>query len=541
MPQLDATTLQREQNSRCNVHNRLIWTHQHFHEGVLSRSRELLIKRFIDLLPTPKYHNRNWGFWTSRIFLMMSSRRSFRQKLKRIGGWISFAILLVAILLVLVFRPDRAAKAGAGLAAHNLCGAAFTSGLDPDAAFRESVIPLTGGWARFIRYRIDHPGRSVTASFAGVVHATAYFTEGYGCRLEYPENLPAPPPRSFSPAATADTFVPATVVVTTDPTIAAAIDRVFSEHPKEPTKNVKAVVVVKDDHLIAERYAPGYTIKTPLLSYSVAKSFTNALLGILVREGRLRVDQPVGAPEWAGQSDPRRRITVEHLLQMRSGLNAAETGTGFDPASQMLLTQSDMAGFAAQQELKVTPGTKWEYTSANTLILDRLLGDTVGGGAVGMREFAERELFTPLHMSDVTMEFDGRGVFVGSTYVYAPARAFARFGELFMQDGVSPDGRRILPQGWVSWSRHSTLGEQYGAGFWTNDGPSEGAVWYVKLGFPKDGFYASGIQGQSIYIVPSEHIVVARFGCSLPDRSGMQEEDDLALIDTVIHVTHRSQ
>lgn len=471
----------------------------------------------------------------------MPSRRSFPQELKRIGGWISLAILLAAIVLILVYRPDLAAEAAAGLTAHNLCAAAFTSGLSPDVAFQESVVPMTSGWARFIRYRIDHPRRSVTASFAGLIHATARFTQGYGCRLEYSENLPSPPPRSFSPANTADAFAPATVVTTTDPTIAAAIDRVFSENSKEPTKNVKAVVVVKDDHLIAERYAPGYSIKTPLLSYSVAKSFTNALLGILVREGRLRVDQPVGAPEWVGQSDPRGQITVELLLQMRSGLNAAGAGTGFDPVSRMLFTQSDMAGFAAQHDLKVLPGTKWEYTDANTLILDRLLGDTVGGGAAGMREFAERELFTPLHMSDVTMEFDGRGVFVGSNYVYAPARAFARFGELFMNDGVTPDGRRILPQGWVSWSRRSILGEPYGAGFWTNDGPSEEAAWYVQLGFPKDGFFARGIQGQCIYIVPSEHIVVARFGYSLPDPSGMQEEDDLALINSVIHVTHRSQ
>jgi CubicO group peptidase (beta-lactamase class C family) len=469
----------------------------------------------------------------------MLSRRSFRQKLQRIGGWISIGILLVAIVLVFEYRPDRAARVAAGLTAHNLCAAAFTSGINPDVAFRETVMPMTGGWARFIHYRFDHPRRSVTASFAGVVHATARFTEGYGCRLEYPENLPSPPPRPFPPA-TPDAFAPASVVAPTDPAIAAAMDRVFSENPKEPLKDVTAVVVVKDDHLIAERYAPGYTIKTPLISYSVAKSFTNALLGILVREGRLRVDQPVGAPEWAGQSDPRGRITVEHLLQMRSGLNAAETGTGFDPVSQMVFTQSDMAGFAARYDLKAPPGTEWEYTSANTLILDRLLKDTVGG-ATEMREFAERELFTPLKMSDVTMEFDGKGVFIGAMYVYAPARAFARFGQLFMNDGVTPDGRRILPPGWVSWSRQSILGQPYGAGFWTNDGPSEEAAWYVKLGFPKDGFFARGIQGQNIYIVPSEHIVVARFGYSLPDRSGMQEEDDLALIDAVIRVTHRSQ
>jgi CubicO group peptidase (beta-lactamase class C family) len=132
---------------------------------------------------------------------------------------------------------------------------------------------------------------------------------------------------------------------------------------------------------------------------------------------------------------------------MRSGLDAAETGNGFDPVSQMEFTQDDMAGFAARHRLKRPPGGAWEYTSANTLILDRLIGRTVGGGAAGLSDFAARELFSPLHMSGVTIEFDGTGVFVGSPYVYASARDYARFGQLYLNDGVAPDGARILPEG----------------------------------------------------------------------------------------------
>jgi len=431
---------------------------------------------------------------------------------KRISRWIGFAILLAAIVLIIVYRPDRVAKAAAGLTAHNLCAATFTAGLDPDATFRELVQPMIPRMGRLIWYRVDRPGSSVTASFAGAAHATARFTTGYGCRLEYPEDLPPPRPRPLSPRFLLDNFAPPTTVAPTDPTIASAMDRVFSERPDEPIKDVKALVVVKNGHVIAERYSPGFGIDTPLLSYSVAKSFTNALLGILVRQGRLRVDQPAGAPEWAKPDDPRGRITIEELLQMRSGLDAEETGTGFDPAAQMLFNQSDMAGFAARHRLKAPPGTHWEYTSINILILDRLLGNTVGGGAPGMREFAERELFNPLNMTNITMEFDGRGVFVGSSYVYAPARAFARFGDLYVNDGIAPDGHRILPEGWVAWSRSSVLGAAYGAGFRTNDGPNEFAAWRVEQGFPKDGFYADGYLGQRIYIVPSEHIAVARFG-----------------------------
>ena len=140
-------------------------------------------------------------------------------------------------------------------------------------------------------------------------------------------------------------------------------------------------------------------------------------------------------------------------------------------------------------------------------------------------------------MGDVTMEFDGQGTFVGSTYVYATARDYARFGMLFLRDGVTTDERRLLPEGWVAWSRRSTLGAPYGAGFWTNDGPSLPAKWRVEGGFPKDGFFASGTLGQRIYIVPSERLVVVRFGYSAPPDYGIQ--DDVALIKAAIEATRR--
>ncbi len=164
---------------------------------------------------------------------------------------------------------------------------------------------------------------------------------------------------------------------------------------------------------------------------------------------------------------------------MQSGLDAREDESASSAVAQMLFLASDMAGFVAPNRLKHPPGTAFEYTSANTLILDRLIGRTVGGGPAVMRAFAERELFAPLHMSKVTMEFDGAGTFVGSTSVYAPARSFARFGQLFLTDGVAPDGRRLLPEGWVAWSRKAMLGAPYGAGFWTNDGPS-GSISYRR-------------------------------------------------------------
>jgi CubicO group peptidase (beta-lactamase class C family) len=455
------------------------------------------------------------------------------QVTKRLVKFSVASLAIAALTLLLIFRPDRAARSATGLTAHNLCSAIFVAGLDADATFRELVRPMIGaGVASLIRYRVDTSGSMVTASLAGAFNATARATPGYGCRLEFSHDVPLSPRELQKAAPASNEIAPSTPVLAASTAIATAIDSVFAERADQPIKDVKAVVIVKNGRIIAERYAPGFGVETPLLSYSVAKSFTNALLGILVREGRLRTSQAVGAPEWSAKGDPRGAITIENLLRMESGLDAAETGTGFDPVSEMEFTQSDMAAFAARHGLKQAPGTVWEYTSANTLILDRLLGNIVGGGAAGIRDFAERELFVPMQMREVTMEFDGAGDFVGSSYVYAPARSYARLGVLYLEDGIAPNGERILPSGWVAWSAQSRLGAPYGAGFWTNDGLSPDARWRVAHGFPKDGFFASGNLGQRIYIVPSKCLVVARFGYSRPPNFGI--EDDVALIDAVI-------
>jgi hypothetical protein len=445
----------------------------------------------------------------------------------RYGG---LALLVFLGVAETMCRPDKAARVAAGVTAHTLCSAKYVSGLNPAKVFDEHVRLVLGPTAKLIGYSEDVGKHSITSSVAGLFSVTAKFTPGYGCRIEYPENEPLLP-------ATADSlgdrpFASADSVSFSDPPIIAAVQKVFAEAPGQPVKNVKAVVVIRDGRIVAERYAPGYGSRTELLSYSVAKSITNALLGVLVRQGRVSVDQQVGAPEWSNSNESRHKITLEDLLRMRSGLAAEETGTGFDAVSDMEFLNSDMAAFAASHHLKRSVGSTWEYTSANTLILDRFIGQTVGGGAAGLREFAQRELFTPLGIHGVTLEFDGRGTFIGSTFAYATARDFARFGELYRSDGVAPNRQRILPERWVEWSRRSTLGEPYGAGFWTNDGGSRLAKLRIANGFPADGFFASGFLGQRIYIVPSQKITIVRFGYSAPPSFGIG--DDIDLISAVI-------
>jgi CubicO group peptidase (beta-lactamase class C family) len=453
--------------------------------------------------------------------------------MKRISLWALTLVVLAGIAAAAYWRPDRALQVASGLTAHNLCSAAFISNLDPQATADELVKPMLPGFVGpLLRYHVDPVLKTVDASVVGIRPMHAAFAPGYGCRLIVDPLYKEPAPSIQRAASPADSFAPPTQVASEDPGINEALTREFTEQPSQRPRYVKAIVVVKDGHVVAERYAPGFTLDTPLLSYSVAKSFTNAFLGILVRQGRLRIDQPVGAPEWKQPGDPRNAVVLDDLLRMDSGIDAAETGSGFDPVAQMLYGKDDMAAFAAGFPLKEPPRSRWEYTSANTLILDRLIGATVGDGAQGMRAFADQELFAPLHMDRVTMEFDGAGTFVGSAHVYAPARDYARLGQLFLNDGVSPDGQRVLPEHWVEYSRRSTLDSPYGAGFWTNDGPSKPAAARVAHGFPKDGFFASGNRGQRIYIVPSEHLIVARFGYSPEPDFGIVE--DLQLIKAAI-------
>ena len=429
--------------------------------------------------------------------------------------WLRRFVYLLLVVAFFVYRPDRALKVASGMTAQTLCSAVFVAQRDPEAIFVQTVKPLASVAAPFLHYAVDREAKTVKASVVGLLGSKAAFYSGYGCRLEYPNSITVKPlTADVLPVAETPTFE------TSDVTLRAALDHIFSEDTGQVARQLKAVVIVRDGVIVGERYAPGYGPNTPLPSYSVAKSLTNALLGILVRQGKLTVEEPAPIASWHAANDPRAAITIDHLLRMESGLALAETGSGFDPVSRMLYLENDMAAFAETGTLESAPGTKWDYTSANTLILSRIIGEVIGGGGQeAYRRFAFTELFEPIGMRNVTLEFDGAGTQVSSTSILAPARDWARFGQLFLKDGFAPGGARLLPEGWVDYSRRPTLGSSYGAGFWTNAGPSEFAALRIKGGMPADTFFASGNRGQRIYIVPSERLVVVRLGMThrLPD------------------------
>jgi CubicO group peptidase (beta-lactamase class C family) len=440
-------------------------------------------------------------------------------------GWRKWLLVAVGLVLAALaglsirFRPDLALRVGTGFVAHNLCVKTFVSGLDPNTVFAES---LDHAGIRRLRhvlsFRLDRSAGTVEASTLGLFKSRVAFHDGFGCvelhgdRQPYllrndVEALKAPKTQPLLPEIAG----PA-VVEPADPALKAALDHAFAEPAEPPFRRSKAVVVVHDGKVIAERYAAGVSVDTPLLGFSMTKSVVNALIGILTQQGLVTPSMPAPIPQWRGADDPRREIEVEHLMRMTSGLDLDETNTGFDPSSRMFL-ESDMPAYAVNAKMIAPVGTRFHYSSATTEILARIIRDAAGGPEQTLA-FAWRELFNPLGMRSVTLEFDAAGTLQGSTWMLASARDWARFGLLYLNDGVV-GGKRLLHEDWVDFCAAATLDSDYAAGFFTNRSDHPNARGRVRLGMPRDAFFASGDLGQRIVIMPSQHLVVVRLGDSV--------------------------
>jgi len=459
-------------------------------------------------------------------------------------------ILLVTLALcgavaLTALRAHDAPRVATGFVVHTLCSAAFVSGVNPDQVYAETMDAMPGvgliAWA--LDYKIDRAAKQVAATLLGGGQSRAVYREGLGCYVAHgDEAVDASPPPAGSVARRAllPEIAGSAPVEPADPELKLALDRAFAEPDQRPHRHTKAVVVLKDGHVIAERYAPGYGIDTPILGYSATKSVISALIGILVREGKLRLDGPAPVAAWQSPSDPRHAITVDDLLRHTSGLAlgnslTASLGSALEPVNRMKYIERNMAGFAESAELETPPGRAWNYQDGNYIILSRLIRDATGGHAADVRSFARSELFEPLGMRSVTLEFDATGTPEGSSQMLASARDWARFGALYLDDGVV-GGKRILPERWVSYAASSTPNAWvgYGAGFWTNLGDSYGARTRIQLGWPREAFHARGTLGQYVIILPSEHLVIARFGIS---PNGIDSDGVSRLVADVIAAT----
>ncbi len=426
--------------------------------------------------------------------------------------------LILALLLTIgaafaIHALKPTAQAGAAYAAKTLCSGVFVSGLHPDRVAAEEYEPLDPLFKRLSR-RVDVEARVVETSLLGLADAKAEFRPGAGCTLIQDDRRPSikpilgPTNRQFTPLPKSNQN-PAEM----DDVLKFA----FLETGKGMPLNTRAIVVVKNGAVIAERYAEGIGPDTPLKGWSMNKTITGLLIGILIDRGDLRLDGPAPVEEWSGEEDPRRAISIRHLMQMRSGLDFDESYNSMtSDAIKMLFLEPSASRYAAQSKLAHEPGTHWYYSSGTSNILASIVRDKAAARETGITDFIWDELLTPAGVSTAYLELDQGGDFVGSSYGYIGAHDWARLGLLMMRKGQGPDGAQIITPEWIQFMTepNGVSNGVYGGQTWLNAGAEMGADWTYK-DVPSDMFYMSGHDGQFVVVIPSRDLVVVRLGDSM--------------------------
>jgi CubicO group peptidase (beta-lactamase class C family) len=350
-----------------------------------------------------------------------------------------------------------------------------------------------------------------------------------GCGQDGPPPLP-PVPEGALEAVSVEPGVPREH-------LARAVDALFTA---EGIGETQALVIMHRGEVVAERYADGFTPDTRFIGWSMSKTVTAVLIGMLVADGRLALDQSPPIEHWQRAGEPRGEITLRQLLQMRSGLRHEEGGDPVYESSEVQMMfldgRDDMAAWAEAQPLAHAPGAVFRYSTATTVILAdvgaRLLAPDGGPSdrQQAMADFLEARLAVPLGLDSMVAEYDAAGTMVAGSAIWANARDWARFGD-FLRNGGSAGGVQVVPRGWVDFMRsESPRAPDYGAQLWLNR-PSGGDrdVLFAEQG-PDSAFVALGHLGQILYVSPQQGLVILRLGHT----PGEQQD---ALVDAVAEIS----
>lgn len=456
----------------------------------------------------------------------------------------ALALIILLLLMVAVYNLGpliQGAPIGTGFTAKMLCSSVFVSGREEQDVFQHELQPtLDLG----ITATTNQQQKSATASIFGYIERTAVFRDGLGCTLlidKDAEQLTAEAGsiggdlQRIRSNSGSNPLQLASIKSPVDKNeIEKALNKAFKETNPETPRNTRAVVILHRGQIIGERYGGGFSASTPQLGWSMTKSVNSALIGILVKQGKLKIKDPAPVPEWQDPDDPRHLITTDQLLRMSSGLQFKEVYES-DPASDvnvMLFAKADSAASAAIKPLAADPDTRWSYSSGTTNILSRIVRHSVDSDTAYWL-FPHQALFAKIGAGQIFLEPDPSGTFVASSFMYATAQDWARLGLLYLQDGMW-QGERVLPEGWVDYSRTPTPLEpvgRYGGQFWLNQGDQK---WMPHL--PEDLFAMSGHNGQFVFIIPSHDLVVVRLGYS----PAVKATDLMAFVADLVAVLPRS-
>lgn len=429
---------------------------------------------------------------------------------------VAFGTILVGgfIYFILNFGPIIS-----GFGAKGVCSCAFVGNGDVQNAIDNELgaFPLSLG-----TFKVNLDDSSATGSVFGLAVAKAIYRKGLGCTLvreiseeELKSNLP---PLNLNIPVLSDTLYwpVGTKVSDTIPdevdkaTLHEVVRNSFNDIHPEIKAKTRGVVVIYDGQLILEQYANGYDKTTAQLGWSMNKSVTSTLYGIMAKKGLIDIYQSAPIADW--KEDDRADITTDALLRMSSGLHWEEVYSNVSTATNMLYKYADMGTFASKQTKEFDVNSTWYYSSGTTNILALIMRNTLGDE--NYYSFAQDELFSKIGVTTAVIEPDASGTFVGSSYMWASARDWARLGQLYLNDG-NWYGEQILPKGWVNYTVTPTEGTdkgQYGAQWWLNVGASDDSSNRLLPDVPTDMYMMDGYEGQRVFVVPSKKLVVVRLG-----------------------------
>ncbi len=436
-----------------------------------------------------------------------------------------------------------------GINAHHLCAGLWVVGRDyqrsPGTVIAEDMARFpTFRWENDFTYAVDAATHTATVSDPQVGSRSARYTGDQGC--------------SILPAGAKDVFFEPVAVRSALPDPASqdwpmgdrnatgsfaevkgaaletTLDWAFNDAGLRRPQHTRGIVVVHRGKIIAERYAPGFGPHTPQISWSMGKSIASSLIGVLIQDGLLTLDQPAPVPEWQGARDPRRAIRIRDLLNMSSGLDF--NNFGLDPRSsysadnehfRIYFDAVPVAPHAVNQPLRFEPGTIWRYRNSDPLTLMYVARRALEAKGEDFLTFPQRRLFDRIGARSFVLETDAWGNFIITGYDYGSTRDWARLGLLYLQNGVW-QGQRILPERWAEFVSTPAPGDPshgYGGLFWLNQG---GAM--PRL--PADAYWAAGYMNQNTLIIPSRDLVVVRQGPS-PGDGGYMEELVVRILEAI--------
>ena len=428
-----------------------------------------------------------------------------------------FLILLGAAVIVACLYLNSLMPIITGYAAKNLCSDVFVSGRKPE---KVESLDLNFSFIKYVRNKVDFKDKSVTSSFLWG-KSTAIYRKGFGSTLL----------RGVSEDSLRKTAFPQEKPEYLQDTLKWPMGNIVSYSMpsginRESVNQIArmlidsnaykgdafAFMIVYKGIPVVEAYKPDFNMNTRFLSWSMAKSFLNAFVGIMVKDGELEINQRADIDEW--KNDGRSKITINDLMQMQSGLKWNENYGNRSDVTVMLHCQENMGRFAFEQPQEFPAGTKWYYSSGTANIVSWLIRKKFDTDS-SYYKFAHDNLFEKIGIEDAVFEVDPSGTFVGSSYLYLTARDYARFGLLYLNDGVF-NGQRILPEGWVKYTVTPASGSngKYGSLFWLNRSKRYRSA-------PEDMYSCEGHDGQMIIIIPSRQLVMVVLGFSQTSTGGM--------------------